>query len=138
MSELLARIDLQAVALIGIGLTLAYCLRRIMTAKNPLEWWHFIATKGADSHYYADLDKLWLNVGGFVGSLVILFEAYNARLEWAIFTAYLAFVSGVKAYSSYLRSKQGSVVTEKVVEPLPDPAKVTTTTTKIPPIKGKK
>lgn len=137
MESILTTVNPQAVILGVFLLLVGLGFLKIMQSRNPLEWWHFFATRGADGHYYADSDKLWQNIGGVVGSVAILLESYNGRLDWAVFGGYLAFVGSVKGYSAYLRAKQGSVETTKVTEPAGPPSKVTETKVETPPIARK-
>ena len=130
-------LDPQAVLMTALFLLAVLWLVHIMGSNNPLEWWHYVASHGKDGQYYADIDKLGLIVGIFVGSLVVVIESYNGHLDQFVFAAYLAFVGGVKGYSAYLRSRQGGVETRRVTEPVSDPdtTRVTETRVEIPPVK---
>ena len=137
MSEFLRElVDPQALfpAVVLLVLTLAFI--HIMNSNNPLQWWHYVATKGGDGHYIADVDKLWQNVGAAIASVAIILLAYRGTLEWAIFAAYLAFVGGVRGYGAYLKSKEGSITSTRTTEPAPGPQKVTESKIQTPPIGG--
>lgn len=115
-------------------LVLVWALYRyIHSGCNPLRWWHFISSKGADGSYYADLNKLGQVTGIAFGSFSVLLLSSNAKADFvgfaAVLTAYFAFVGGVAGYSAYLRSKSGQVQTTTVTEPVSAPVKTTTTTT---------
>lgn len=108
MSEILRFLhDPQAILLSLCLLMFLLGLVRVMNAKNPLEWWHFISTRGEDHRNYADLDKLGKFIGIIISSLIVILLAYNGTLDGVVFGAYLAFVGGVAGYSAYLRARFG-------------------------------
>jgi hypothetical protein len=96
----------RAAFIVAMLLLLVFGLVRVMNANNPLEWWHFIATRGPDNAQYADIDKLGKCVGIVVGSAVIIIQAYTEKVDGVIFFTYLAFVGAVAGWSAYLRSRQ--------------------------------
>lgn len=79
----------------------------VVQRDNPIEWWHFIATKGKDGER-GDINKLGQVVGIATSSWAVIVEAYGNHLDAFILAAYLAFVGGVSGYSAYLRSRGGN------------------------------
>lgn len=115
-------------------LALVWALYRYVNSGcNPLRWWHFIASRGADGSYYADLNKLGQVTGIAFGSFAVLNVSGNAKSDFTGFAtvllAYFAFVGGVAGYSAYLRSKSGQRETTTTTEPAPTTPNKTTTRT---------
>lgn len=94
------------IGMLSAGLGLLGFIYYVMSDNNPLEWWHFIATRGADGQHYADIDKLGKVVGIFTSSTVVIWMGYQSKLDTGLLLAYLAFVGGIGGYSAYLRSKR--------------------------------
>lgn len=98
---------------------LAYALYRLMTGNNPLEWWHFISTRGEDGKVYADLDKLGKLVALIVSSVAVLWMAYQAKIDATLLGVYLAFAGAIAGWAAYLRSKRNGNGNEHGVQPKP-------------------
>lgn len=100
---------------------------------NGIEWRDFVSAKGIDGQYHGDLNKVWQNAGGLIGSLVLVQAAPNSYKDFTgfalVMTAYFAFVGGVAGYAAYLRSKTSQVQTKITVEPADAPPLPTKTTT---------
>lgn len=98
--------------LLIVVFALVYKLHQtIKDEKSPIEWWHFIATKGKDGEHYADITKL----GQVMGIILVIWLAVAMstrvkELDWmgfcAILTLVLAYLGGVQAFQAYLKSKQ--------------------------------
>lgn len=84
-----------------------FALHRLMVSDNPLEWWHFISSKGVDGVHYADPDKLGKMAGIVVSSWLMVIVAKDGKMDATIFAVYLAYVGGVAGYSAYLRARGG-------------------------------
>lgn len=119
--------------------------RYMDSGSNPLYWWHFFASKGADGQYYADLNKLGQVTGIAVGSFAIVQLSAGANKDFigfaAVLAAYFTFVGGVSGYAAFLRSKSGRTETTTTTEPAPvAPVRTTTVTTEpaaeVQPTKG--
>jgi nitric oxide reductase large subunit len=108
LTPLIAAFNPQVVILIVFFVVLALVLQKIIADNdNPLEWYHFISTRGSDGKHYADLDKLGKSVGIIVSSVVVILMTHYQKMDAVILGVYLAFVGGIAGYSAYLRSKQG-------------------------------
>lgn len=92
---------------LGLFVLGAYALHRLMVSDNPLEWWHFIASKGLDGQHYADPDKLGKMAGICVSSWLMVILAKDGKMDATILGVYLAYVGGVAGYSAYLRARGG-------------------------------
>jgi hypothetical protein len=130
-----------AVALTSVILLLflLFLVRTINSNNNNLEWWHLFSTRGADGKPYADWDKIGKGVGVMMCIWLPAVYVYSSKMEAmglaAVMGVALGYLGAVSGYAATLRSKQGTVVTEKVTEPAaPVPAKVTTTKTETPPV----
>lgn len=87
-------------------LLLIWSLVRLVRSDNPLEWWHFISTRGEDGHNYADLDKLGKVAGIIFGSWAVMVDSYSGKADATVLGVYFAFVGGIAGYSAYLRARQ--------------------------------
>lgn len=87
---------------VGLG----YAFYRLMIGKNPLEWWHFVSTRGEDGKSYADLDKLGKLVALIVSSVAVLWMAYQAKIDATLLGVYLTFAGAIAGWAAYLRSKR--------------------------------
>src|SRR3972149_1231373 len=85
---------------------LGYAFYRLMTGNNPLEWHHFISTRGENNKSYADLDKLGKLVALIVSSVAVLWMSYQAKIDATLLGVYLGFAGGIARWSAYLRSKR--------------------------------
>lgn len=96
-----------------VALLLFWALYRLMEAENPLQWWHFIATKGSDGNYYADIDKLGKVTGIAISSWALLRASSHDPFDFmgfaAILGVFLAFAGGTAGYSAFLRSQRGPI-----------------------------
>lgn len=109
------------VLLIGV-LTLIWKLNHEIKAETPIEWWHFIASKGKNGEYYADRTALGQVLGIIlVVWLAITLSARVKDLDWvgfcAILTIVLSYLAGVQAYQAYLKSKRDDKAEPKDVAP---------------------
>jgi hypothetical protein len=93
-----------------LAILLAVKLYHVMNDEaNPIEWWQFISTKGADGKPYADLTKLGQAVGIFTSAAVVF--VFSARKDadtlgfCAVFTIALTYLGGVQAFQAYMKSK---------------------------------
>lgn len=80
---------------------------------NEISCWQFISSRGPDGKHYADIDKLGKCAGIFISSWVVVKYAYSGKLEWMLFSAYLAYVGAVGGYSAYLRMRQSTSTAQK-------------------------
>jgi amino acid transporter len=101
-----AIITSQAAVMIFVCLFAFILLWKVIDSDNPLEWWHFISSRGPDGKEYADIDKLGKVVGIIISSVAMLIITHQGKMDAVILGVYLAFVGGVAGYSAYLRSKQ--------------------------------
>jgi drug/metabolite transporter (DMT)-like permease len=77
---------------------------------SPIEWWHFVSSKGRDGKQYADLTKL----GQLIGILLCIASTFifaarksTTASEFSILLAVvLLYLGGVQAYQSMMKSKQ--------------------------------
>jgi hypothetical protein len=101
----------------GLVVVVLFLARTLETTikdeKTPLEWWQFLCTNGKDGKEHGDITKLGQAVGILVSSwAVIMLASKVEKLDWlgfsAIFTLYLAFVSGVAVFQAYLKSKNAT------------------------------
>lgn len=81
---------------------------RTMSGENPLEWWHFISSKGADGKDYADIDKLGKVVALFISSWVMMVMTFNSKMDAMMMMTYLAYAGAVGGWSAYLRARTGA------------------------------
>jgi hypothetical protein len=85
--------------------------KTIADEKSPIEWWHFVSTKGKDGEHYADITKLGQVAGIVVVSwLVIAMSARVDKLDalgfCGVLALALAYLAGVQAFQAYLKSRQ--------------------------------
>lgn len=85
---------------------------------NPLSWWHFIASKGKDGTFYADITKLGQALGiVLVIWIAVALSARVKELDWmgfcAILGLVLSYLAGVQAFQAYLKSKKDTAGGEK-------------------------
>ena len=97
--------------MVALAVLLLIQLYLIMHDKNnPIEWWHFISSKGADGNQYADMTKLGQATGIFVCvSVAFIFAARTDTTALgfsALLGVILLYLGGVQAYQTYMRSRQ--------------------------------
>lgn len=100
--------------LLFVVLVGAFILHHIVkSSENDIEWWQFIALRGNDGVYRADITKLGQAVGILVGAWTVITLASEVKnLDalgfTAILTAYLVYTAGVATFQQYMRAKQFS------------------------------
>lgn len=97
------------VALLG-GLIMAAMLYFVVHDKdNPIEWWHFISSKGQDGQQYADMTKLGQATGIFLCvSTTFIFSARKDVTPEGfsiLLGVVLLYLGGVQAYQTYMKSR---------------------------------
>lgn len=105
------------VLLLGV-IALIWKLNHEMKSEAPIEWWHFIASKGKNGEFYADITKL----GQVLGIILVIWVAItlSARvkeLDWVGFSAILglvlSYLAGVQAFQAYMKAKRDDKPTEE-------------------------
>ena len=75
---------------------------------NPVEFWHFYASRAADGSQLGDPKKLAVMVGIFASTLFVgyTFWAHPIDSFWpvAVFAIWLIFISGIDVFSAWARS----------------------------------
>lgn len=85
--------------------------KTISDEASPIEWWHFVSSKGKDGEHYADITKLGQVAGIMVVSwLVIAMSARVDKLDalgfCGVLALALAYLAGVQAFQAYLKSRK--------------------------------
>ena len=93
------------IVLLGLALSFVWFLYRLMNADNPLEWWHFISTRGEDNQHYADLDKLGKFVALIAGTLILVWQGYAYEIKWELLLTYFTYAGAISGWAAYLRYK---------------------------------
>lgn len=80
---------------------------------NPIEWWQFISSKGADGKQYADMTRLGQTVGVFLCVLSVFIFAVRKDVDAAGFSLVLGvaltYLGGVQAYQMHIKGSQKKV-----------------------------
>lgn len=99
-------------------LILAWLMRRLTREMNdprsPIEWWHLIASKGADGRNYATPTKVGMLLGSVAAFWIMLYVVL--QVNWlekpfeavSLVTMCLAYLAGVEVYARHLKAKNGS------------------------------
>jgi len=95
---------------VALAVLLTAQLYIVMLSKNPIEWWQFISSKGADGKEYADMTKLGQSVGVFLCVASVLIFAARKDVDAVGFSLVLGvallYLGGVQAYQRYMKGQQ--------------------------------
>jgi len=108
IDKILADLDLQALFLIVVVLIAVRAFSRMLSAGNPVEGWHFYASRGADGNQYGDPNKLGIMVGIVASTLFVGYTFWAHAVDnWyvvAIFALWLVFIAGTEYFAKWFRS----------------------------------
>lgn len=125
-------IQLEGAVNLILGLIAVWGFVRVVNdPANPIEYWHFFASRGPDGGQYGDINKLGLLIGIASATWVFVWYGYKLKLEWPMAIVYLTFIAGVDTYAKWLRSIVGRRFGDHGGEAAP-PAPATPSTTKEP------
>jgi hypothetical protein len=113
-------LDAQAWFLILVCLLAWRSMSKIIGGENPVEAWHFIATKTSDGVHYGDATKLGIVVGIFGSTLMVGYMFWSHRdvaYNWhmvAIFLIWLTAIYGVEMFAKWARQLASKVAEKKL------------------------
>jgi len=119
-------LTLELEAIMGVVLLLVFVwglVRVINDPENPIEWWHFFSSRGADGKQYGDANKLGICVGIVFSTLFIGWYAYMLSLGWELFGLWLLFIAGVEGFGKWFRGFLDKKFTGGQTLPTPEPTK---------------
>lgn len=106
-------LDPQALFLILVLLLGVRAFQRIVGGKqsdgqpNPIEFWHFFASRGGDTHY-GDPNKLGIMVGIVASTLFVGYAFWAHEIDnWyvvTVFALWLVFIAGTEYFAKWFRA----------------------------------
>jgi len=118
--EFFTFLDAQAWFLILVCLLAWRSMSKIVGGENPIEAWHFVATKTNDGEHYGDATKLGIVVGIFASTLFVGYMFWSHRntpYNWymvAIFLIWLIAIYGVEMFAKWARTLAASIAEKKL------------------------
>lgn len=113
IAEWLSAIDFQALFLIALLLIGARVLQRVLSADNPVEAWHFIASRGDatkdnETGQWGDPKKLAVAVFIFSSTVFVGYTFWSTKefnfWVFAIFMGWAIAMLGIDVFASWARS----------------------------------